>query len=278
MEAYQKAIKLFFTYLLIFIFCFIFLVPVYGAITTAFRLNKEIIREGFWVFPTNLTIENFRNVLADGKILRFIRNTFIVTISATAISIGLGCLTGYAFGKLRFKGSQSLYIIVIAGMFFPPQVVLIPLFKFFNTMHLLDTMWSLILVHIGFGLPICTLMMTNFFKDIPDALRSSAKIDGCNDWVILQKIMLPLAKSSITALIILQFTWIWNDFLWPLIMIKTESKMTIQMGILQIRGQYGLAWGNQAAACLLATIPTLLLFIFMQKYFIQGLTMGAIKE
>ncbi len=278
MQTAKNPLKRAVIYLVILLLCLIFLIPVYGAVTTAFRLNKEIIHEGFWVLPSSLTFENFQNVLSDGKLLGFLRNTFLVTGTATVVSIALGCLTGYAFGKLEFKGSGPLYLVVIAGMFFPPQVVLIPLFKLFNTLHLLDTVWALILVHVGFGLPICTLMMTNFFKDIPDALRSSARIDGCSDWVILRKIMLPLAKSSITALVILQFTWIWNDFLWPLVMVKSESKMTIQMGIMQIRGQYGLAWGNQAAACLLATIPTLLLFIFMQKYFIRGLTMGAVKE
>ena len=163
-------------------------------------------------------------------------------------------------------------------MFFPPQIVLIPLFKLFNAVHLLDSRAALVIVHVAFGIPICTLMMSNFFRDIPDELRQSAMIDGANEWKILFRIMLPLAKPSLTALVILQFTWIWNDFLWPLVLMKTEAKMTIQMGIMQLRGQYGLAWGSQAAACLIATIPTLLIFLFMQKYFIRGLTMGAVKE
>jgi len=265
-------------FFLILIVCSLFFIPIYGAFTTAFRLNQEIIREGFWEFPTPPILDNFKTVWEGGKIQKFLINTFVVTISATVISIFLGSLTGYAFGKLKFKGRSWLYIIVVAGMFFPPQIVLIPLFKLFNSLNLLDNRISLVLVHVGFGLPICTLMMTNFFRDIPSSLRESAMLDGCNDWQVLFQIMFPLAKPSITALIILQSTWIWNDFLWPLILIKTEQRMTIQMGILQLRGQYGLAWGNQAAGALMATIPTLLLFILMQKHFIHGLTMGAVKE
>ena len=115
-------------------------------------------------------------------------------------------------------------------------------------------------------------------RAISGELRSAAMIDGCHDWRILFSIMIPQARPALTALIILQFTWIWNDFLWPLILIQTERRMTIQMGIMQLRGQYGLAWGSQAAAYLVATIPTLLIFLFMQKHFIRGLTMGAIKE
>ncbi len=278
MQRNRKILTTTIVYMIILGICFFFLVPIFGAFSMAFRLNKEIIREGFWVLPNPPTVSNFLHVLREGKIQRFFSNTVIVTTFATAFSILMGCLTGYAFGKLEFKWKNVIYIIVIAGMFFPPQVVLIPLFKLFNAVHLLDTLTALVIVHVGFGIPICTLMMSNFFRDIPDELRQSAMIDGCNDWRILFNIMLPLAKPAITALIILQFTWIWNDFLWPLVLMKTESKMTIQMGIMQLRGQYGLAWGNQAAACLIATIPTLLIFLFMQKYFIRGLTMGAIKE
>lgn len=266
------------TLLLVIFICALFFIPIYGAFTTAFRTNQEIIREGFWAFPVPPVLDNFITVWKGGKIQMFLLNTVLVSISSTVISIFMGSLTGYAFGKLGFKGSSWLYIIVVAGMFFPPQIVLIPLFKLFNSLNLLDSVFALIIVHVGFGIPICTLMMTNFFRDIPPSLRQSAMLDGCNDWQVLFRIMLPLARPSITALIILQFTWIWNDFLWPLILIKSEHRMTIQMGILQLRGQYGLAWGNQAAGALMATIPTLLLFIFMQKHFIHGLSMGAVKE
>lgn len=260
------------------IICTLFFIPIYGAFTTAFRTNTDIIREGFWALPIPPVLDNFITVWEGGKIQMFLLNTVLVTVSATILSIFLGSLTGYAFGKLRFKGNSWIYILVVAGMFFPPQIVLIPLFKLFNSMGLLDSILSLIIVHVGFGLPICTLMMTNFFKDVPSSLREAAMIDGCHDWQILFRIMFPLARPSLTALVILQFTWIWNDFLWPLILIKSEFRMTIQMGILQLRGQYGLAWGNQAAGALMATIPTLLLFIFMQKHFIHGLAMGGVKE
>jgi multiple sugar transport system permease protein len=274
MHRYRTAFTLF----LIVIICTLFFIPIYGALTTAFRVNSEIIKDGFWVFPTPPVLDNFITVWKGGRIQMFLLNTVLVTVVSTFISIFLGSLTGYAFGKIGFKGSSWLYIVVVAGMFFPPQIVLIPLFKLFNSFNLLDSVASLILVHVGFGIPICTLMMTNFFKDVPSSLRESAMLDGCNDWHILFRIMFPLARPSLTALIILQFTWIWNDFLWPLILIKSEYKMTIQMGILQLRGQYGLAWGNQAAGALMATVPTLLLFIFMQRHFIHGLSMGAVKE
>lgn len=265
-------------YCLVVLFCFLFLVPIYGALTTAFRLNRDIIRDGFWMPPIPPVLDNFVTAFVQGNIHIYLVNTVIVTVAATVVSIGLGCLTGYIFGKFRFRFSHALYVLIVAGMFFPPQTVLIPLFRIFNSLNLLDTLLALVVVHVGFGLPICTLLLSSFFRDIPEELRSSAKIDGCNDATILTRIMLPLAKPAITALMILQFTWIWNDFLWPLVLIKTSTRMTIQMGVMQLRGQYGLAWGSQAAAFIVATIPTLLLFIFMQRHFIHGLSMGAIKE
>jgi multiple sugar transport system permease protein len=258
--------------------CLSFLLPVYGVFTTAFRLNKEIVRSGFWAFPTPPVIDNFLRVWNQGKIQWFLLNTVIVTAGATIASVALGSMTGYAFGKLRFPLETALFILVIAGMFFPPQIVLIPIYKFFTAIRLLDSLAALIIVHVAFGLPICTMVMTNFFRAVPSELRSSAMIDGCHDWRILRSIMVPLARPAIVALTILQFTWIWNDFLWPLILIQTEKRMTIQLGVMQLRGQYGLAWGTQAAACVIAIVPTLLLFLFMQKHFIRGLTMGAIKE
>jgi multiple sugar transport system permease protein len=265
-------------YIFVVLVCITFLIPVYGAFATAFRLNKEIIKDGFWVLPTPPRVDNFVYILKDGKIQYFMLNTVIVTGLATVISIALGCLTGYAFGKLRFRGELILFILFISGMFFPPQIVLIPLYRFFTAVKLLDRLVALIIIHVAFGLPICTFIMTNFFRAIPSELRSAAMIDGCNDWGILLRIMIPLARPALTALAILQFTWIWNDFLWPLILIQTEKKLTIQMGVMQLRGQYGLAWGTQAATSLVATIPTLLIFLFLQKHFIRGLTMGALKE
>lgn len=273
----DKIIKgLIFTFALF--FCLLFFVPVYGALTTAFRLNRDIVHEGFWSLPLPPVIDNFIAIFKNGKIFLFLRNTVIVTLMATLFSIGLGCLSGYAFAKLSFKRSNILYMLIIAGMFFPPQVVLIRLFKLFDGIGLIDTLAALIIVHVAFGLPICTLMMTNFFKTVPTSLRYSAMIDGAGEWRVLAQIMMPLTKPALTALCILQFTWIWNDFLWPLILIKSENFMTIQMGVMQLRGQFGLAWGTQAAACLIATIPTLAIFLFFQRHFIRGLIAGAVKE
>jgi ABC-type glycerol-3-phosphate transport system permease component len=205
------------------------------------------------------------------------KNSLLVTLPATFISISLGILMGYVFSKLSFKGSELLFVFVLAGMFFPPQIVLIPLFRFYNQVNLYDTLWPMIITHSAFGIPICTLIMRNFFSSIPMAIRESAIIDGANELDVLLKIMLPVSLPAIAVLATLQFTWIWNDFLFPIIFTQSDSMRTIMVGLISMKGQYSIAYGAQGAMAVIASIPTLIIFIFFQRYFISGMTMGAVK-
>ena len=162
-------------------------------------------------------------------------------------------------------------------MFFPPQVILIPLFRLFNNFGLIDTLWPIFLVHTALGIPICSLLMRNFFSTIPAEVREAAILDGANEWQILTRIAVPLSLSALVVLATLQFTWIWNDFLWPLIFTQSDEKRTIMIGIVNLRGQYTVAWGVQGALSLIASLPTILIFLFFQRYFIKGMSMGAVK-
>lgn len=251
--------------------------PGIGVLITSFKTTKEISRDGLWSAPTDFRFTNYVEAWTNGNVQTYTINSFLVTIPATIISIALGVLTGYVFSKLSFRGSGVLFIFVVAGMFYPPQIVLIPLFRLFNATGLYDTLWPMIIVHSAFGLPICTLVMRNFFAAVPNALREAAIIDGANEGQILLRIMLPLSLPALAVLATLQFTWIWNDFLWPLIFTQTDSVRTIMIGIVAMKGQYTVAWGVQGAMSVLASIPTLVIFIFFQRYFIRGLTLGAVK-
>ncbi len=259
------------------VFAFIYILPVLGVILTSFKLNPEIAKEGLWSLPKIIHFDNFREVWFVANIQTYMKNSFLVTIPATFISILLGILMGYVFSKLAFKGSELLFIFVLAGMFFPPQIVLIPLFKFYNQVKLYDTLWPMIITHAAFGLPICTLIMRNFFSSIPTAIRESAIIDGANELDVLTKIMLPVSLPALAVLATLQFTWIWNDFLFPIIFTQSDNMRTIMVGLISMRGQYSVAYGAQGAMAVIASIPTLIIFIFFQRYFISGLTMGAVK-
>ena len=255
----------------------LFLAPTVGVLLSAFKTTQAISLGDLWTIPNSLYLGNFIEILSKPAVRTYFLNTLLVAAPATAASITLGLLAGWVFAKLRFRGSEVLFLIVVSGMFFPPQIILIPLFKMFNRLGLLDTLWPMIITHTAMGIPICTLLMRNFFTAVPNALREAALVEGVNEWQILTRIALPISLPAIAVLATLQFTWIWNDFLWPLIFTQSDEKRTVMLGLVFLRGQYSVAWGVQGALALLASLPTLFVFLFFQRYFIQGMTMGAVK-
>lgn len=264
-------------YTIITIIAFVYILPVLGVILTSFKLNSEIAREGLWTLPKVLHLDNYKEIWIGANIQTYMKNSFLVTVPATLISIALGVLMGYVFSMLPFRGSEILFLFILAGMFFPPQIVLIPLFKFYNDTHLYDTLWPMIITHAAFGLPICTLIMRNFFSSIPKAIREAAIIDGASEPQVLVKVVLPISLPAIAVLATLQFTWIWNDFLYPIIFTQSDNMRTIMVGLITMKGQYSIAYGAQGAMAVIASLPTLIIFIFFQRYFIKGMTMGSVK-
>lgn len=255
----------------------LFLAPTAGVLLSSIKTTREIALGALWSIPADLYLGNYAEVLANPAVHRYLVNTVLVSAPATVASIALGALAGYVFAKLPFRGSNLLFLVIVSGMFFPPQVILIPLFRLFNAMNLIDTLWPLIVIHTAMGIPICTLLMRNFFATVPNALREAAILEGANEWQVLTTVALPLSLPALAVLATLQFTWIWNDFLWPLIFTQSDEKRTIMLGIVNLRGQYSVAWGVQGALSLIASLPTLIVFLFFQRYFIKGMTMGAVK-
>ena len=255
----------------------LFLAPTVGVLLSSIKTKRDIALGQLWTFPEVLFLGNFAEVLFNPAVHRYLLNTLLVTLPATAASMALGVLGGYVFSKLPFRGSNLLFLVIISGMFFPPQVILIPLFQFFNSLGLIDTLWPIIFIHTALGIPICTLLMRNFFATVPNALREAAILEGATEWQVLTRVALPLSLPALAVLATLQFTWIWNDFLWPLIFTQSDEKRTIMVGIVNLKGQYSVAWGVQGALSLIASLPTLIVFLFFQRYFIKGMTMGAVK-
>ena len=255
----------------------VYTVPTFGVLLSSVQQDREISRHGLWRIPETVTLENYERALGGTNVPNYLLNSVIVTVTATAVSIAFGVLTGYVFSRLAFRGSEILYLIVVAGLFFPPQIVIIPLQQLFSRTIINDTILVLIVVHVAFGLPITTMLLRNFFSTIPGALREAAIIDGANEGQILLRVMVPLMLPALAVLATLQFTWIWNDFLWPFILIKNDSARTIMAGIVLLKGPYDKAWGLQGALSVIASLPTLLIFLFFQRYFIRGLTFGAVK-
>ena len=186
----------------------LFLAPTAGVLLSSVKTTRAIALGDLWSVPDRIYLENYAEVLSNPAVHRYFLNTVLVTVPATFASIALGVLAGHVFAKLPFRGSNILFLIVVSGMFFPPQVILVPLFRLFNGLGLIDTLWPIILVHTALGIPICTLLMRNFFAAVPNALREAALIEGANEWQVLTRVALPLSLPALAVLATLQFTWI----------------------------------------------------------------------
>lgn len=265
------------TAFLLLLFSVVFLAPVIGVVLTSFKSDAQIAAHGLWALSGHLTTDNYMKAWNEGNAHTYLLNSVLVTIPATVISVALGTLVGYVVAKLRPRGGEALGLVFVAGLFVPPQILLIPLFKLFNGVGLYDTLWPMIIVHSGYGVSLCTLVMRNFFRGVPDELRESGLVDGANEPRILWSIVLPMTRPALAALATLQFTFIWNDFLYPLVFTRSDEVRTVMVGILSLQGQFSVAYGVQAAMAIIASLPTIAIFIVFQKHFIAGLTTGAVK-
>ena len=266
----------------------IYAAPIIGVLLTSVQTNPEIAARGVWHIPEAASLDNFFDVWNDTPTPRYLLNSFLVTVPATFLSILGGVLLAYVFSQFKFPFAELPFLVVIAGMFFPPQAMLIPLFRMFNSPieiagfqilpALFDTVYPMIIIHMSLGLAITTLLLRNFMGALPSSMREAAIVDGAGEWAVLGRVILPLLLPALAVLATLQFTWIWNDFLWPLVLTRSEEAKTIMAGINALKGQYNVAWASQAAMAVIASIPTIVIFIVFQRYFISGLTMGSMKE
>lgn len=267
------------TLLTIFIagFVLVWLLPVLGAVLTSLRTMDDLVSRGFWSIPSGLTIGNFGEAWTRGGLGRYLLNSFIITIPALIGTLFFASMCGYALALYRFKGNFLIYITFVAGMLIPFQVLMIPVFHLSNALHIYDTYRGLVMIHMVFQLGFCTFFLRNFMMTVPRSMAEAARIDGCSEFGIYWRIFLPLSLPAMAAVGTLEFTWIFNDYLWALVLLKDSSLKPVTTGLATLQGQYTASWNILVAGSLLATIPTILIFIFLQRYFIEGLTMGSEK-
>jgi multiple sugar transport system permease protein len=189
----------------------------------------------------------------------------------------LSSLSAYALARFKFRGNLFFYFMYVAGTMLPFQILLLPVFRLTNTLGLYNTYGALILIHTAFQLGFCTFVMRNFMRTVPEDILDAARVDGCSEFRIYWQIMLPLSLPSLAALATLEFTWVFNDFLWALILVSSDALRPVTAGLATLQGQYTTDWPVITAGALLSTVPTVLVFIFLQRYFIQGLTLGSGK-
>lgn len=268
--------RLFPRYLVLTVFMLIVLLPIWGMLMSAFRAESQIASSPFSM-PETWTLENFKQAWTVGKFNAFFKNSVIVTTAVVISSVFLSTLSGYAFGQLPMPGKKLLFPLMLVGYMVPFEAVIIPLYNWMNVLGLRNTYWALILPQVGLSVSFGTLWMSSFFENAPKELVDASIIDGCNRWQTLWMVLWPLARPATTTLVVLIFMWTWNEFLLALVMVQTEAMRTLPVGLAFFQGKYTSNLSLMAAGAIIVALPTVIIYMLFQRFFIRGMLGGAIK-
>ncbi|SEL22959.1 carbohydrate ABC transporter permease [Nonomuraea pusilla] len=254
----------------------LFVFPFLVMLTTAFKLPDDIFHAPPRLLPSSWTWDNFTQAFQQMPVWRYLGNTLFVS-AATVVGTLIACpLVAYSLSKLRWRGRSALLAVVLATMMLPPQITMIPVYLLWNALHAGNTYWPLI-TPAFFGTPFLIFMIRQFLMSVPDELIAAARLDGASELRIYLSIVLPLARPALVTSAVFQFVWTWTDFLNPLIYLNDSEKYTLSIGLYAFFGEHDIAWGPLMAACVMFTMPALLIFIFGQRYFVGGISAGAFK-
>ena len=269
----SKGYKIFSVIILIAVVLF-FLFPLYWIITGSFKNNAEITaREPIW-FPMSPTMENYME-LFDNPAFLWLFNIIFISAAAMLLPCITASLAGYALGKKRFIGRGVLFTIIICAMALPKQVIVIPLAQLMTFLNLKDTLWAVILPTVGW--PFGVFLMKQFSESIPTEILEAARVDGAGELRTFFSVVFPMIKPGIGALAIFTFVNTWNDYFLQLVMLISEEKWTLPLAIANMQGEMSTDYGLIMAGAALASVPIIIVFIAFQKYFTQGIAMGAVK-
>ncbi len=264
-------------YTFLIIFTLSYMAPFFSAIITSVRTMDDISLNGFFSMPREIVVQNYPQAWVQGGVSKYMVNSFIITIPALAGTIFLSSLSAYALARFQFPGNRLLYFMYVAGTMLPFQILLLPVFLLTNKLGLYNTYWGVILIHTAFQLGFCTFVLRNFMRTVPGEIMEAARIDGASEFGIYWRIMMPLTVPAIAAVATLEFTWIFNDYLWAIILVQSDDLKPVTAGLSTLQGQFVTNWPLIVAGALIATVPTLVVFFALQRYFIGGLTLGSGK-
>ena len=270
--AFQRSYKIALPIMLV-----LWLLPLLGVALTSLRPSGDLAAGNYFGIPSRIAFENYADVFRNSPIAQYLLNSFRITIPTVIGAVGLSCLTGYALAVYKFRLSLVVFFMFVAGNFVPFQILMVPVRDLTVNMGLYNTITGLALFHIAFQTGFCTLFMRNFIKALPRELIEAARVEGVTEWQIFWHIVLPLVRPAIAALSVLAFTFIWNDYFWAMVLTTGASTQPVTAGLNSLNGQWIAAWHLVSAGSILAALPPVLMFFLMQRHFIAGLTLGAVK-
>ncbi|WP_431038283.1 carbohydrate ABC transporter permease [Streptomyces sp. P6-2-1] len=255
----------------------LWLLPIILVLVTATRSFDDIAAHGLGGLPHSFTLDGFGQAWTEGGQQRALINSLLVTIPTLLLSLLLASAAAFALSRYEVPGRRSLLLLMLGGNLLPPQILLIPVSKLSEMLGLYDSLYALIGVQVGFGVGFYVFVLHGFMRAIPPEIQQAAVIDGAGPGQIYWRIILPLAKPALAALSALSFTWIFNDLLWAITVLRTDTRMPITASLIGLQGEYVSMWNVIAAGSVIAAAPTVLVFLRFQRYFVAGLNLGAVK-
>ena len=256
---------------------FLWLLPLIGVAITSLRPASDLAQGNYFGMPSSIAFENYALVFQNTPMFQYIMNSFWVTIPTVIGAVGLSCMTGFALAVYRFPSNIIIFFLFVAGNFVPFQILMVPVRDLTLNLGMYNTWYGLALFHIAFQSGFCTLFMRNFIRSLPFELIEAARVEGVAEWRIFWFIVIPLMRPAIAALSVLVFTFIWNDFFWATVLTSGPENQPVTAGLSSLNGRWVAQWHLVSAGSILAALPPVAMFFLMQKHFIAGLTLGAVK-
>jgi multiple sugar transport system permease protein len=256
----------------------LWLLPLIAVASFSVRPLADFTNGNYWGMPSTFEfLTNYGRVFYDSDMPRYMLNSVLITVPTVIGAVALSCMTGFALGIYIFKGNLLIFFMFIAGNFVPFQILMVPVRDLTVSVGLYDTKLGLIMFHIAFQTGFCTLFMRNFIRALPFELIEAARVEGVAEWRIFWFVVLPLMRPAIAALSVLIFTFIWNDYFWAIVLTQGPDAQPVTAGITSFNSQYVAQYHLMSAGSIVAAVPPVVMFFMMQKHFIAGLTLGAVK-
>jgi multiple sugar transport system permease protein len=267
------------------VFGVLWLIPILWTIWTSLRPYEDIIQNGVFSFPKTLNLDNYVDAFRQMDIFQYLANSFIVAIPAVFLTLFFGSLLAFVVTRYSFRFNLSLLLLLTAGNLMPSQLVYAPLFKMYiwfgdlvgNRTILYDSYLGLILIHVALQVGFATFVMSSYMKTIPKEISESAMVDGASVFRHYWSVLLPLMRPPLAALSVLMTVWIYNEFFWAVVLMKTDSKRPITSALGRLQGEFITDYNLLAAGAIMAALPTLIIFFILKRQFVSGLTLGSTK-
>jgi ABC-type glycerol-3-phosphate transport system permease component len=247
-------------------------------VLTSFKTSTEIYAFPIIYFPLHLTLSHYISALSEGNFLIYLKNSVIISFGSVIMALFVSIMPAYALSKFKFPGRNFLFFTVLLLEFLPQASFIVPMFRLIKALGLINTYVGVMISYLPFITPVQIVLLIGFFENIPESIEEAAKIDGCSYMAVFSKIVLPISISSITAVGVYSFFFSWSELMFAMSFLTQQDKQTIPVFLSFLVGQFGINWGELFAISTLSILPAILIFAFLQKFFVSGLTAGAIKE